>query len=141
MNTQKVDLYKKVQIETADQMSMILKLYDRVIHLLEKAKNEISEKKYEGKNYSLTKANDIVSELLLSLDQDKGGVIASSLSQLYKFVIREIMDANTNMNTKAIDNAKSIFSELRESWRKIDSNPKTADNEIDNTKIKINLSG
>jgi flagellin-specific chaperone FliS len=33
------------------------------------------------------------------------------------------MDADANLNTKAIDNAKGILSELRESWKEIKTNP------------------
>ncbi len=123
MKPQKLDSYKKSQIETADQLTLIIMLYDRAILLLNKAKKEILEKKHEEKHHSLTKARDIVFELIQSLDQDKGGEIAFSLLRLYDFVIREIMDGDTNLNTKAIDNAKGILSELRESWKEIKTNP------------------
>ena len=122
MKPQKLDSYKKSQIETADQLTLILMLYDRAILLLDKAKKEILEKKHEEKHHSLTKARDIVFELIQSLDQDKGGEIAFSLLRLYDFVIREIMDADANQNTKAIDNAKGILSELRDSWKEIKTN-------------------
>ncbi len=123
MKPQKADSYKKSQVETSDQLSLILMLYDRAILLLNKAKKEISEKKLEEKHHSLTKARDIVFELIQSLDQDKGEEIAFSLLRLYDFVIREIMDADANQNTKAIDNAKGILSELRDSWKEIKTNP------------------
>ncbi len=123
MKPQKADLYKKSQVETADQLSLVLMLYDRAILLLGKAEKEISEEKYEEKHDSLMKAHDIVFELIQSLDQDKGGEIAASLLQLYYFVVREIMDADANLNTKSIDNAKGILSELRESWKDIKTNP------------------
>ncbi len=122
MKPQKLDSYKKSQVETADQLTLILMLYDRAILLLNKAKKEILEKKLEEKHHSLTKARDIVFELIQSLDQDKGGEIAASLLQFYYFVVREILDADTNQNTKAIDNAKGILSELRESWKEIKTN-------------------
>ncbi len=122
MKPQKLDSYKKSQIETADQLTLILMLYDRAILLLSKAKKEISEGKYEEKHHSLTKARDIVFELIQSLDQDKGEEIAFSLLRLYDFVISEIMDADANQNTKAIDNAKGILSELRDSWKEIKTN-------------------
>ncbi len=123
MKPQKADSYKKSQVETSDQLTLILMLYDRAILLLDKAKKGISEKKLEEKHRSLTKARDIVFELIQSLDHDKGGGIAASLLDLYYFVVREIMDADVNLNTKAIDNAKGILSELRESWKEIKTNP------------------
>ncbi|MDR4499733.1 MAG: flagellar export chaperone FliS [Candidatus Scalindua sp.] len=140
MNTQRIGLYKKTELETTDQISLILKLYDRAIRLLEKAKNDIAEKQYEGKNISLTKAKDIVFELLTSLDEEKGGEIAASLSQLYNFVIREIMDANINLNRKALDNSIHILSELRKSWNSLTSVPEIEYDEDDSASIALNVS-
>ena len=140
MNTQKLKLYKKTELETTDQISLILKLYDRAIRLLEKAKSDIAEKQYEEKDISLTKAKDIVFELLTSLDEEKGGEIAASLSQLYNFVIREIIDANMNLNRKAIDNSIHILSELRKSWNSLNSVPEIVWDEDDNVSIALNLS-
>ena len=141
MKPQKVDSYRKTQIETADPATLILMLFDRAIVLLDKAKNEIIEKKYEEKGYSLTKANEIIAELLRSLDMEKGGEIASSLSRLYNFVMREIIDADMNLNTNAIDNSRRIVSELRESWVRIKDNPGVELQNTDSAATKVDLSG
>ncbi len=141
MKPLKADSYKKSQVETADQLSLILMLYDRAILLLGKAEKEISEGKHEEKHDSLMKAHDIVFELIQSLDQDKGEKIAASLLILYDFVIREIMDGDTNLNTKAIDNAKGILSELRGSWKDIKTNPVKEIKDTDNIETGIDLSG
>lgn len=141
MKPQKIDSYKKMQIETADPATLILMLFDRAIVLLDKAKNEIIEKQYEEKGYSLTKANEIIAELSGTLDMEKGGEIATSLLRLYNFVMREIIDADTNLNTNAIDNARRIVSELRESWVRIKDNPNVELQNTDNTTTKLDLSG
>ena len=141
MKPQKVDSYRKMQIETADPATLILMLYDRAIVLLDKGKNEIIEKQYEEKGHSLTKANEIIAELLGSLDMEKGGEIASSLSRLYNFVMREIIDADMNLNTNAIDNSRRIVSELRESWVRIKDNPDVELQNTDSAATKVDLSG
>ncbi len=141
MKPQKIDSYKKMQIETADPAALILMLFDRAIVLLDKAKNEIIEKQYEEKGYSLTKVNEIIAELSGTLDMEKGGEIATSLSRLYNFVMREIIDADTNLNTNAIDNARRIVSELRESWVRIKDNPNVELQNTDNATTKVDLSG
>ena len=141
MKTKKTDSYKRSQVETADQLSLILMSYDRAILLLSKAREETSENKYEEKHHSLTKACNIVYELLLSLDIDKGGEIADSLSRLYSFVIREIIDADTNKNTKALDNAKGILSELRTSWEGIKVDPNIKIPDANTPEANMDLSG
>jgi flagellar secretion chaperone FliS len=141
METQNIDSYKRLQVETADQLSLILMLYDRAILLLDKAKKGISEKNCEEKHRCLTKASDIVYELLLSLDMNKGGEIADLLTRLYNFVIREMMYADINLDIKAVDNAKTILSELRKSWEDIKSDPNTKIQGSDIPEVNLNLSG
>jgi flagellar protein FliS len=141
MKTQKIDSYKKSQVETVDQLSLILMLYNRAILLLGKAREEISEKKHEEKHESLTKACNIVLELMQSLDQDKGGEIATSLSRLYGFVVHEILDADTNLNIKALDMAITTLSELRTSWEDIKDDPNTRMPDADPRETSMNLSG
>jgi flagellar protein FliS len=116
-------------------------LYNRAILLLGKAREEISEKKHEEKHDSLTKACNIVFELMQSLDHDKGGEIAASLSRLYGFVIREILDADTNLNIKALDMAITTLTELRTSWEGIKDNPDTRMPDADPLETSQNLSG
>ena len=141
METPQTKLYKKMQVETANPVSLVIMLYDRAIVLLDKAKNEIAEKQYEAKNNTLNKTSDIIFELLTTLDKDKGGEIASSLANLYNFVLREITDANTNLNTKALDNSIKILSELKESWESIKSNKEIEAKSSDHVISNLNLSG
>lgn len=141
MKPQKPDSYRKTQIETANPATLIIMLFDRAIALLDKAKKEIQEKDYEQKGYSLTKANEIIAELASSLDMEKGGEIATSLKRLYGFVIQQILDADMNLNTNAIDNAKKVVSELRESWASIKDNPDAVPQNSDNTTSNVDVSG
>ncbi len=141
METSQTESYRKLQVETANPIELVLMLYDRAIVLIDKAKNEILEKQYEAKGLTLDKTADIVFELLTTLDKDKGGEIASSLANLYNFVLREITDANVNLNTKALDNAKRILSELRESWESIKNNKDIGEKYHDHVISNLDLSG
>ncbi len=141
MDTSQTKSYKKLQVETASPISLVIMLYDRAIILLNKAKNEISEKQYEEKTKTLDKVSDIVMELLSTLDRDKGGEIASSLANLYNFVLREITNANQKLNTKSCDNAIKILSELRESWESIKNTEETDVKSQDNDITQLDISG
>ena len=71
----------------------------------------------------------------------RGGGIAASLLQLYTFVVREIMDADTNLNPEAVNNARETLSELRESWKDIKTNPDKEIKVTDNIETGTDLSG
>jgi len=141
METSQTKTYKKLQVDTASPISLVIMLYDRAIVLLNKAKNEISEKQYEAKGHTLDKATEIIFELLTTLDKDKGGEIASSLSNLYNFILREITDANSKLNSKPLDNAIRILSELRESWDSIKDNEELIAKSPDHAINSLDISG
>jgi flagellar protein FliS len=141
MDTQQTKSYKKLQVETASPIGLVVILYDRAIVLLNKAKKEISEKQYEAKCLTLDKASAIIFELLTTLDNDKGGEIASSLKNLYNFILREITDANSNLKTKPLDNACKILSELRESWESIKDNREIDAKSQDHIVNNLDISG
>ncbi|KHE91933.1 MAG: flagellar export chaperone FliS [Candidatus Scalindua rubra] len=141
METPQTKTYKKSQVDTASPIGLVIMLYDRAIVLLNKAKIEISEKQYEAKGHTLDKATEIIFELLTTLDKDKGGEIASSLSNLYNFILREITDANSKLNSKPLDNAIRILSELRESWDRIKDNEEIVAKSRDHVINSLDISG
>ncbi len=141
METSQTKSYKKLQVDTASPIDLVIMLYDRAIVLLNKAKDEISEKQYEAKGHTLDKASNIIMELITTLDKDKGGEIASSLANLYNFVLSEINNANTKMNTKQLDNAIKILSELRESWASIKDNKEIDAKSLDHSITQLDISG
>jgi flagellar protein FliS len=130
-----------LQVETASPIGLVVMLYDRAIVLLNKAKKEINEKQYEAKGHTLDKASDIILELLTTLDKDKGGEIASSLTNLYNFILREITDANSSLKTKHLDNASKILSELRESWESVKDNKEIDAKSQDHIVNNLDISG
>ena len=141
MDTQQPKSYKKLQVETASPIGLVVMLYDRAIVLLNKAKKEINEKQYEAKGHTLDKASDIILELLTTLDKDKGGEIATSLTNLYNFILREITDANSSLKTKHLDNACKILSELRESWESVKDNREIDAKSQDHIVNNLDISG
>jgi len=141
MDTQQPKSYKKLQVETASPIGLVVMLYDRAIVLLNKARKEIDEKQYEAKGHTLDKASDIILELLTTLDKDKGGEIASSLTNLYNFILREITDANSSLKTKHLDNACKILSELRESWESVKDNREIDAKSQDHIVNNLDISG
>ena len=141
MDTQQPKSYKKLQVETASPIGLVVMLYDRAIVLLIKSRKEIDEKQYEAKGHTLDKASDIILELLTTLDKDKGGEIASSLTNLYNFILREITDANSSLKTKHLDNACKILSELRESWESVKDNKEIDAKSQDHIVNNLDISG
>ena len=64
----------------------------------------------------IIKAQDIVTELMVSLDFDKGGQIAKNLFGLYLYMNRRLIEANIQKDTGILDEVKKLLTELRAAW-------------------------
>lgn len=118
INTMGYEAYRKTQIQTADQGSLILICYDGVITLLKKAKKAQQDKDEETRTISFDKAQGLLWELVNGLNYD-AGEIAYNLESLYNYMIRRIVDADYHRNLEAVDEVIGYLQGLRESWEKI----------------------
>ena len=96
-------------------------LYDGAIKQVNLAIEAMDQKhrKYDVMNNSIIKAQDIISELMVSLDFDKGGDIARNLFSLYIFMNRQLLDANVQKLIAPLRDVKGMLMELRAAWAAI----------------------
>ena len=108
--------YRKTNVITSDPKRLVLMCYEGAIDNLKIAKNRYAEKDYEGKSLVIEKAQDIINELMCSLDFEKGGSIAGNLESLYNYMTRRIIHADINRDIGAIDEVIRMLSELKFAW-------------------------
>lgn len=114
--------YKETRVRTAGQGQLIIMLYDEALKQLKIAAEALAEQKsavpanIEKANKSILKTQEIITELMASLDFEAGGEIASNLFSLYSFFNRELMDANIQKNATKVANVQSLMSQLRLTW-------------------------
>ncbi|MFH1351130.1 MAG: flagellar export chaperone FliS [Pseudomonadota bacterium] len=108
--------YQKTDVMTSDPKRLVLMCYEGAIDNLKIAKQKIAKKEYEGKSKAIVKAQDIISELLCSLNFEKGGEIARNLESLYNYMLRRIIHADVNRDMATIDEIVGILDELRDAW-------------------------
>ena len=65
---------------------------------------------------ALGKVQDIITELMASLDFDAGGDIAKDLFALYVWFGRELLEANIQKEPKRIVPVRAMLASLREAW-------------------------
>jgi len=116
--TNPVKSYKETQIKTATPGKLILMLYDGAIRQLNQAVEdlEVQDRRYDRISNSLIKAQDIITELMISLDFDRGGEIARNLFALYVFMNGRLLDANIRKDPAPLQDVKRMLTELREAW-------------------------
>ena len=93
--------YRRVQAETASPAQLILLLYDGLLKRLQHALLGLEGRNYEQVNGSLQHAQDILLELVASLDMD-AGEIAENLAQLYEYQHRRLIEANLRKDPEPV---------------------------------------
>ena len=119
--------YKETKIKTAGQGQLIVMLYDeavkqltRAIELLEINKTDKKDPGYiEQISKAIMKTEEIITELMVSLDFDQGGEISKNLFSLYTWFNRELMEANISQDAGRMKSIKSMIFDLRNTWSEI----------------------
>ena len=116
-----VSAYRETWVRTASGGKMILMLYDGAIRQIDTAIEhmESGTKQLDLINNAVLKAQDIVTELMVSLDFDKGGDIAPKLFGLYRYFNEQLMEANVRKEAEPLRAVRSMMSELRGAWAQI----------------------
>lgn len=113
--------YKETSIKTASGGKLILMLYDGAIKQIDIAIDLIDKgpKHYDKTNNAIIKAQDIVTELMVSLDFEKGGDIAKNLFSLYMFFNQQMVNANISKDKELLERIRKLISDLRETWGEV----------------------
>ena len=117
--------YNRVNVETADQKSLILICYDEAIRSLRMGKECFQNKKFEEKARQFNRAQDFIGELSSSLNLEAGGEIALYLRKIYQFIQVNILLADVKKDMKLMDKLITLLGELRSAWAEIDTRPVT----------------
>jgi flagellar protein FliS len=116
--------YQVNQVETADPKQLVIMLYEGAIRFLEEALSQIENyKKYDIVNAKILRAQDIITELMVSLDMDRGGEIAENLLSLYVFMKKELLEANIKKERAGIEQVIKMFKDLLDAWKQLDARP------------------
>jgi len=108
------DKYKQLSIETASPERLIIMLYDGALKYLNQAKNAINVKNIEQTNNFIIKTQDIIGELMVTLDMNYE--ISHRLYSLYDYFNRRLIEANVKKDPGILDEVINHISELRQSW-------------------------
>lgn len=130
--------YKEVEIETSSGLKLVVMLYAGAIKFLNIAREAIFSKKLDVANNNIIKAQDIITELMTSLNFE-AGEIAHNLYSLYIYMNRRLLEANLEKNPEIINEVIKLLTILKEAWEEILKNQK--DVIPDKKTNKINISG
>ncbi|WP_342470150.1 flagellar export chaperone FliS [Ureibacillus sp. FSL K6-3587] len=109
--------YKQNSINTASPGELTLMLYNGCIKFLNVAKKAIEEKHMEEKNVNLQKAQNIINELMVTLNMDYE--ISKQILPLYEYMNRRLVEANIKNDPEIVEEVIGLATEFRDTWKEV----------------------
>jgi flagellar secretion chaperone FliS len=118
MDKERISSYRETQIKTASKGKLVVLLYDGLIRFLDIALENLPKKRYDLVNENLLKAQDIISELMMSLNFEAGD-ISHKLLSIYSFFNSKLIEGNIKKEQAPIAFVRRMSSDLRDAWNEI----------------------
>ncbi|WP_031505351.1 flagellar export chaperone FliS [Borreliella garinii] len=134
----KETIYKQTQINTSNPLSILIMLYDKAIQDLKIAKELIKDENWQNKikaNEKIFHAQEIITELMSTLNFEKGGNISTNLLSIYSFLNKELENVLLKKEIHKIDNVIKQLQELSFAWKKL----RKKENNVTQNKLGINI--
>lgn len=108
--------YRRVQVETASPAELVLQLYEALMRDLERANAALDGRAtQEQAHTSLVHAQEIIIELLASLDMSSGD-LAQHLADLYQYMYRRLVTANVAKDQTAVSEVLRLLRPIHAAW-------------------------
>ena len=108
--------YRDAELASASPGQLVVMLFDKIVLTLRRARLAIESRLIEERVELLLKANEMISELRLSLDFEQGGAIAQNLDALYAFSLRQLFEVTRTPDVAKVDAVIRIMGELRDGF-------------------------
>jgi len=109
--------YQNNAVNTASGGELTLMLYNGCMKFIKQAIKDIDGSNYEAKNTNIQKAQNIIRELLITLDPNVE--ISKQFQPLYEFMLNELMAANIENDKRKLEEVLELVTEFRDTWKLI----------------------
>ncbi|MBT2659650.1 flagellar export chaperone FliS [Bacillus sp. ISL-45] len=109
--------YKQNSVNTASPGELTLMLYNGCLKFIHQAKKAIGEKNIQDKNNSILRAQDIIRELMVTLNPDIE--VGKQMMSMYDYMLRRLVEANIQNDLEILDEVEGLVTEFRDTWKQV----------------------
>ncbi|EEH00365.1 flagellar export chaperone FliS [Borreliella finlandensis] len=134
----KEKIYKQTQINTSNPLSILIMLYEKAIQDLKVAKELIKDGNWQNAvkaNEKIFHAQEIITELMSTLNFEQGGNISTNLLSIYLFLNKELENVLLKKEIHKIDNVIKQLQILNFTWKQLSKK----ENNVTQGKLGINI--
>ena len=120
-NSNPLNAYGETKVMTASQARLVVMLYEEAIKQIDVACTYLNQnsKKLDLVHNAIIRAQEVVTELMVSLDFEQGGDIAKNLFNLYIYFHNQLMEANVQKDVDRLKEVRNFLATLRDAWAEI----------------------
>src|SRR5579875_1573426 len=108
-------------------MDLVIALYEGAIESTRQANQYFHSGDVWARSRAVSKAHKILTELLISVDLDKGGAVSQNLRKLYIYMQRRLLEAHAKQSPEAFAEVERLLSSLLDAWRVVAANTRRAE--------------
>lgn len=108
-------IYKNNSVNFASKEQMLLMLLDGAVKFAKRGRVAIEENNIQMAHESITRTQDIFTELRVTLDTT-AGEWAVSIDKVYEFINRRLFEANIKKDNSIMDEVIPLIEEIRDIW-------------------------
>lgn len=112
-----IQAYQNNSVETASPGELTLMLYNGCIRFIKIARKAMEDKEIEWKNTNIQKAQKIIQELMVTMNQDYA--ISQEILPLYDYMNRRLIEANTKNDVIILEEVQEMAEEFRDTWKQV----------------------
>jgi flagellar secretion chaperone FliS len=110
------NVYKNNSVNYASKEQLLLMLVDGAVKFAKIGRQAILDNDAKKAHENIVKAENIIYELMVTLDVEKGGDWAKALMQVYDYIVSELTQANIRKDVKIMDEVIPLIEDVRDTW-------------------------
>lgn len=107
--------YKQNSVNTASPGELTLMLYNGCLKFINLAKKAIEENNIQERNKNIQKAEQIIQELMVTLNLDYE--ISKNLMSLYDYLYHRLVEANIQNSIEILNEVEEMVTQFRDTWK------------------------
>ncbi|MDD3516076.1 MAG: flagellar export chaperone FliS [Synergistaceae bacterium] len=109
-------VYLATRVNTASKEQLLLITYEIGIKACRTAETALASGSAEEANRNIQKAQDVLRELMVTLNMEAGGEVAEGLMKLYDFMYLLLVEANVHKEPGKVSVVRGMLEELKGTW-------------------------
>ena len=108
-------------MEGASPHKLIAMLLDGALERIASASGAMKREELAISGEAIGKAISIIDSLRVSLDHEQGQTLAESLSALYDYMTRRLLEANATKDPEMLGEVADLLKEIKTAWDEVPS--------------------